>query len=223
MSIPALIINAAHASGSELALEFLGAINVGVSLPSSINVSTSSLSTPTASSFALIVASGAENHAYENLTDSDGNSYTRHVDADADEYATIHGMNAEVTSMPSTLNFSAGGNRLALGVYALSGASSLTPAATDTVGPNASQPFNISLSTQVGDVCVVVMGNLDDASVADGSITHITTNDSEDWDFEVGGVCQARGGSTIATGTTTNITVTHGTSGQGAVVAAAWR
>lgn len=219
MSIPALMINAAHASSSELALEFLGAINQGTGLSASVNVSTSSLSTPTASSFALIVAAGAENGMYENLTDADGNSYTRHLGIEADEYATIHGMNAEVTSMPSTLNFSAGGNRLAFGVYALSGASSLTPAATDTVGPNDSQPYNVSMSTQVGDVCVVVMGNLDDTT---GDITHDSSS-IEDWDLAPGGACQGRGGSTTATGTTTSITVTHGTSGQGAVVAAAWR
>lgn len=222
MSIPSLMINAAHASSSGLALEFLGAINQGAGLSASVNVSTSSLSTPTASSFALIVASGAENGRYDNLTDADGNSYTRHVGIEADEYATIHGMNAEVTSMPSTLNFSGGGERIAFGVYALSGVSSLTPAVTDTVGPNASQPYNVSMSTQVGDVCVVVMGNLDDTTVGSGDVTHNSTS-VEDWDFNVGGVCHARGGSTIATGTTTNITVTHGTSGQGAVVAAAWR
>lgn len=218
MSIPSLMINAAH-SGSELALEFLGGINVGTNLIEPVNVSTSGLSTPTASSFALIVASGAENGLYENLTDADGNSYTRHLGIENDNYAAIHGMDAEVTSMPSSFTFSGGGNRLAFGVYALSGASSLTPAATDTVGPNVSQPFNISMSTQVGDVCVVVMGNLDDAA---GDVTHNSTS-IEDWDLAPGNACQGRGGSTIATGTTTAITVTHGTSGQGAVVAAAWR
>ena len=209
------------AAAVSLDLEFLGSFNEGENLSSSGHtVDISSLPTPSASSFALIVTAGAENNEYENLTDNDGNSYTLHRKVSNDNYATVHGMDAEVTSMPSSLTFSAGGERLAFGVYALSGASSLTPYATDTIGPHASEPYNLSLTTQVGDVCVAVLGHQDDAG---GNVSHNSTN-IEDWDHAPGNACQGRGGSTVATGTTTNITISHGSgSSRGSAIMAAWR
>lgn len=216
----ALIGSYSSAASVPLDLEFLGSFDEGVNLSGSHTVDISSLPTPSASSFALIIAAGAENDAYNNLADGDSNSYTRHASIENDNYATVFGMAAEVTSMPSSLTFSSGGDRLAFGVYALSGASSLTPYATDTIGPNAPEPYNLSLTTQVGDVCVAVLGHQDDAG---GNVTHNSTS-IEDWDHAPGNACQARGGSIVATGTTTNITISHGSgNNRGSAIMAAWR
>lgn len=199
-------------------LEFLGGINQGQNQSSTQSVSITSLSTPAASSYALIVAMGAENGAYTALTDADGNSYTRHVMVNNDEFATIFGMDAEVTSMPSSLTFSNGGERIAFGVYALSNATSLTPQDTASLGANLASPHNLTLTTQAGDVCVAALGHIDTNG---GDVT--VAADAKDWDFNLGS-CSGRGGSTVATGTSTTIQLTStSTSANGASVAAAWR
>jgi len=199
-------------------LEFLGGINQGQNQNATQSVSITSLSTPAASSYALIVAMGAENGAYTALTDADNNSYTRHVMVNNDEFATIFGMDAEVTSMPSSLTFSNGGNRIAFGVYALSNATSLTPQDTASLGANLASPHNLTLTTQAGDVCVAALGHIDTNA---GAVT--VAADAKDWDFNLGN-CSGRGGSTVATGTSTTIQLTStSASANGASVAAAWR
>lgn len=219
----ALIGSYSSAASVSLELEFLGSFNEGSGLSSTHTANISSLSTPSASSFALIITAAGDNGGFLALGDADSNSYTRHENLDGgNEFATVFGMSAEVTSMPSSLTFSSGpgGSRLAFGVYALSGASSLTPQATDTIGPGVEEPYNLSLTTQVGDVCVAVMGHANDDT---GDVTHNSTS-IKDWDLAPDLAAQGRGGSTVATGTTTSITITHDQgASKGAAILAAWR
>lgn len=225
MSITQLMVLAGGGSEpSSVALEFLGSVSVGEGLNSSVNVSTSSLSTPTASSYAIIVTAGAQGGPYTALTDANSNTYTNHGSrSDGNgEYAIVYGTNAEVTSMPSTLNFSGGGSRLAIGVYALSNATSLTPVDTYVSYANRTSPIDLDVTTQVGDVFVAVMGHEDGD---EGTCVHTSDGsaDIEDWDINPGG-CRGVGGSATAVGTTTQIRFTSGsTQARGCAVMAAWR